>query len=284
MYMKTTNIWFNIPVLWLGTWKMGGERDADYSNDQLWIDNIKRCIDAGINLIDTAELYGNWHTEEIIGEAIKWYKRERLFITSKVFKTNLHYNNLIDSAKKSMERLRTDYIDLYLIHAPNPDINIEETMLAMNDLVKDWLVKNIWVSNFKKETLDLAQSFSKEKIVLNQCHYNLIFREPEISWLNEYCIKNNVIMQARRPLQLWEIINASILQDLSKKYNKTPAQIAINWLISQKNISTITKMTKLEHIKENLWALWWEMEIEDVNKLKKEYPGQQQVSDRVPLQ
>jgi diketogulonate reductase-like aldo/keto reductase len=259
--------------------------EADFSNDQNYIDDIRRSLDMWINLIDTAELYWKWHTEEIVWKAIKGYDRKNLFISSKVFKTNLHYHDLINSAKNSLERLWVDFFDLYIIHSPNDEIDIKETIEAMNYLVEQWLTKNIGVSNFKKETLASAQSFSKAKIVLNQCHYNLIYREPEITWLNSYCCDNDIILQAWRPLQFWDILDKDIdlLENLSKKYWKTISQIALNWLISQKNVTTISKMSKIEHIQENLWAIWRKMEDKDIELLMKSYPNQKNISDRVPL-
>lgn len=279
MNTKKLKSLFEIPLLWLWTWKIWWEREADFSNDNKNIDDIKRVIDNWIKLIDTAEIYWNWHTEELIGKAIKNYNRKDLFITSKVFRKNLKYNDLIKSCEGSLERLWTDYLDLYLIHAPNPEIDLEETMNAMNYLYEKWFIKNIWVSNFSKETLEKAQNLSKVKIVLNQCHYNLIYREPEISWLNEYCVKNDIIMQAWRPLQYWDFLtkNNEILEKLSKKYNKTYSQIILNWVISQNNITTITKMSKEEHIKENLWAIWWKMEQEDIEFLRLNFPNQEKI-------
>lgn len=285
MQTKQLKSWFQIPVLWLWTWKMWWEREADSSNDLKFIDDIKRNLDFWVNLIDTAELYWNWHTEKLVWKAIKWYNRENIFLTSKVLKTNNGYDNLIKSFKRSLESLWTDYLDLYLIHFPNPEIPLEETIEAMNYLYDKWLIKNIWVCNFKKETLKKAKELSKAKIVLNQCHYNLIYREPEDSWLIDYCIQNDIIMQAWRPLQYWDLSkwNDEILEKLAKKYHKTTSQIALNRLISQENITTITKMSSENHIKENLWALWWRLEQDDIEFLKKNYPNQQNISNSVPL-
>ena len=285
MQTKKLKSWFEIPTLGIWTWKIGGDFEADFSKDKEYVKEIRRALDSWITLIDTAEMYGKGHVEEVVGQAIKGYDRSKLFITSKVFKTNLHYDDVIKAAEKSLERLWTDYLDLYLIHSPNPDIEMKETIDALNYLFDKWIIKNIWVSNFTKERLELAQSMSKAKIVLNQCHYNLIYREPELSELNTYCIENDIIMQAWRPVQFGEIIsnNIEIMDTLAKKYWKTYSQIAINWLISQENITTITKMSKQEHIDENINALWWEMDKEDIESLRKNYPDQIEKSDRVPL-
>src|SRR5690606_9793351 len=132
---------FKIPVLGLGTWGIGGFRTTDYSNDDKSIQAIRDAINLGYTHIDTAEGYGAGHCEELIGKAIKNLDRSKLIITSKVFKTNLKYEDVISSCKKSLKKLQTDYIDIYLIHAPNPEIPLEETMKAMDYLVDQKLVK-----------------------------------------------------------------------------------------------------------------------------------------------
>src|SRR3989344_5308838 len=137
-----------IPAIAIGTCLIGGNDygPPDYSHDEEYIKVIKDSIKLGFNHIDTAEMYGGNHTEELIGKAIKGFDRKKLFITTKVSPENLRYKDLINSAKNSLKRLETNYIDLYLIHRPNPEISIEETMKAMNFLVDNNLVKNIGVS------------------------------------------------------------------------------------------------------------------------------------------
>lgn len=132
----------------LGTYGMGGKTLPDYKNDSGEIEAIKYAIKNNINLIDTAEYYSGGHSEELIGKAIKDFNREDIFIISKVWPTHLHYDDVIKSAKASLKRLDTDYIDLYLIHWPNPKIPVKETLDAMDELMKNGLIKNIGVSNF----------------------------------------------------------------------------------------------------------------------------------------
>jgi diketogulonate reductase-like aldo/keto reductase len=124
-------------------------------------------------------LYGATHTEELIGEAIKDLDRSKLIITSKVYKTHLHYDDVITSCKKSLERLQTTYIDIYLIHAPNPEIPLQETMTALDFLVEQGLIKHIGVSNFSVEQMKEAQKYSKYKIIINQIPYNLSARNED---------------------------------------------------------------------------------------------------------
>ena len=129
-----------IPVLGLGTWLIGGASEADYTNDEQAGQSIKKAIDLGYRHIDTAAYYGNGHCEELVGEAIRDYKRDSLFITSKVWTTNLKYNDSVNSAKNSLKRLGTDYLDLLLIHSPSFTIPIAETMRASDYLMDQKII------------------------------------------------------------------------------------------------------------------------------------------------
>lgn len=278
---------FEVPVFGMGTWLMGGGKTRDWQNDdKADIAAIKKAIDMGITHIDTAESYAEGHTDEIVADAIKGYDRSKLFIASKVKKENLRYNDVIKSLKANLERLKTDYLDLYLIHAPAADnIPIEETMKALNDLKDQGLIRNIGVSNFSIKRFEEAQSVSKNKIVVNQLHYNLLIRENEKNGLLEHCQKYDVIFMAWRPVQrgILSQENIPVIKEMMDKYHKTATQIAINWLISQPDVVTISKMRNPDHIEENLGALGWQMEKSDIEKLRNEFPGQQTVSDAVPL-
>ena len=276
---------FRLPVLWLWTWQIGGKMEQDTTNDIDSIDAIRGCINAGITHIDTAELYWAGHTEEIIREATFGYDRSSLFLTSKVKPQNLSFHDCIHACEMSLRRLGTSYLDLYLIHGKNPDIDLAETMWALDELVKRGLVRHIGVSNFSSTSLQYAQNCTTNKIVLNQCHYNLFYREPEVSGLLSYCQENDILLQAWRPLQLGELSCREFpsLQKMSVKYGKTPIQIALQWLISQKNVTTIVKMRSPEHREENLWVFWWNMDPEDVRELWRDFEEQYSVSNREPL-
>lgn len=264
---------------------MGGRETYNPENDdRADINAIKAAIDEGVTHIDTAEIYAEGHAEKIVGEAIKGHDRQKLFIVSKVQFIHLSkYEDVIQAAKDSLKRIGTDYLDLYLLHRPSP--NIRETMRAMDDLIKQGLIRNMGVCNLNIEEFDEAQACTKNKIVINQLHYNVKYREMEKRGLLSYCQKNDVMLVAWRPLQKGIILDeeTNILTEMAEKYHKTPAQIAINWLISQDNVVTLSKTTSIGHLKENLGAVGWEMDLEDVERLRKEYPDQVFVSDAVPL-
>ena len=146
-----------IPVIGLGTWTIGGGDVADTTYDSEDISAMKTAIKLGITHIDIAEAYAGGHTEELVGRAIGGFDRKSLFVTSKVSPEHLSYDDLLASAKGSLRRLNTDYLDLYLIHAPNPDIPIQETMKAMDSLVEQKLIRYMGVSNFSVEQIKMTE-------------------------------------------------------------------------------------------------------------------------------
>lgn len=282
---KTLANGFSMPVFGIGTWHMGGQMERDPANDdERDINTIRYAIDRGVTHIDTAEMYADGHAEELVAAAIADKDRSSLFLVSKVSPWNLSYDDVLRSAEASLKRLRTDYLDLYLIHKPNPNIAIDETMRAMNRLKDDGLIRNIGVSNFTVERMEEVKKYSAHPIVANQVHYNLSVREMEDRHVLEYCQRSDIMLIAWRPIgRIPHLDNAAIVTELCAKYGKTPVQIAINWLVSQKNIVTLTKTSSSAHLDENLGGVGWEMEADDVERLRNEFPDQTLVSDSVPL-
>jgi diketogulonate reductase-like aldo/keto reductase len=284
---------FEIQALGFGTWGVGGlfssylpnpeaRKTYDETSD---IEAIRKAIELGMNRFDTAEMYADGYSEEILGRALVGYDRSKLFITSKVSPQNLGYDDVLKSCKTSLERLQTEYLDLYLIHMPNPDIPLKETMKALDYLKEQGLIKNIGVCNFNVDRLKEAQSYTKNNIVLNQVHYNLLFREPGLKGVIKYCQSNDIFIEAWRPIQQGGLTKTGIgvTDKMCEKYDKTPAQIALNWLLSQKNVVTLTKASTIEHLEENLGAVGWSMSDEDVKFLSKNYPIQLDRSNAVQL-
>lgn len=269
---------FEMPVYGLGTWHMG----ESLSSKDAEIKAVQDAIEQGVTHIDTAELYADGNAEKIIGQAIKNYDRKKLFLVSKVFGNHLSHDNLIDSANKSLERLQAEYLDLYLLHRYNPQVPLQETMSAMDYLVDKGLIKNIGISNYNVNQTIQARKNSKYPVVANQLHLNLKIRESEKKGLLDYCQNEDMMLIAWRPLQGLSF-DETILLEFAKKYNKTPRQIAINWLIAQKNVVTLSKTKSPEHLKENLGALDFSMENADVKKLSKDFPNQEIISNVVPL-
>ena len=281
---KTLESEFSLPVYGLGTWQMGGGFERDDSNDQAEISAIKAALDHGITHIDTAESYGAGHSEELVGQAIKEYDRSKLIIATKVSSLHQTYDGLLRAFEESLIRLDTDYIDLYLLHRyPEVGIDIADTMRAMDKLVQQGMIKNIGVCNMTVNRLQETQKHTKNKIVYNQLHYSLECREPAGRGIIKFCQENDVLISAWGPLSKGGLESVTILQEIARKYGKTPYQVALNWLIAQPNVITIPKTTHVEHLEENLGALGWSLSDEDMEKLTNGFPYQLQVSDRVPL-
>ena len=265
-----------LPVLGIGTWRMGGGmEEIDTSEDAACVHAIRTAIEWGMTHIDTAEVYAKGHAEELVAQAIRGFAREKLFITTKVSWEHLRYDEVLQAAKGSLARLGVSQIDLYLIHAPDPDVPLQETMKAMDELVDKGWVRFIGVSNFSVEQMKEAQAHAKHKMVTNQIEYNLLTRNKGMFNTNmekeiiPYCQKHDILVTAWRPVGRGELTKPGfpLLDELAEKYNKTQAQIAINWLIAKPNVITIPKATKIEHMKENLGAVGWQLSAEDIARL-----------------
>ncbi len=271
---------FEMPVFGIGTWMMGGAMQKDNLNDdKADITALRKAFEQGVTHIDTAEIYAAGHSEEIVAQAIKGYKRDNFFITTKVWKEHLKYDDVLTAMSESLERLQMDYVDLYLIHAPFPAMNFKETMKAMDSLIDQGFTKYIGVSNFSIKQLKEAQSISKYPIVNNQIHYSLaykdMYKENPLDEIIEYCQENDILVTAYRPVERGILTTKEepLMKEMCEKYDKTPSQIAINWLVSQDNIVTISKMRDQKHLLENLQSLNWNMDKSDIEKLRKEFPN-----------
>jgi len=266
-----------VPVLGAGTWGIGGKHSADYSNDGCGVNAIRAAIDHGMTHIDTAEYYGAGHTEELVGKAIQQYSRANLFITTKVYRTHLRYTDVLSSIRKSLQRLSTDYVDLFLIHWPSPEVPIEETANALETCVDEGYARFIGVSNFSVDLFKEAQShLRKHLLVANQVYFNLTrvnktyFNGLSARDLNSFCEERNIMLVAWSPLEEGKLAKPGfqMLDEMAKKYGKTQAQVALNWLISQKKIIAVPKASSLKHIKENLGAIGWIMDESDSKRLE----------------
>jgi diketogulonate reductase-like aldo/keto reductase len=260
-----------VPAIGIGTWEMGGGISRDTTGDKEAIRAIRKAIELGMTLIDTAEMYAAGHAEELVGEAIKPFRREQLFLVSKVAPTNLHYTDTIKAAEKSLKRLQTDWLDLYLIHHPNPEVPLKETIAAMEKLVERNLVRFIGVSNFDMSQMEAARScLSKNEIVVNQVEYNLLARSIERDVL-PYCVGHQMTLMAHMPLARGGLSRNEFLQGIGKKYEKTAAQVALNWLITREQVIAIPKAVNLDHLEQNAGAVGWELSKDDMEHISSHF-------------
>ena len=244
---------YAMPILGLGTWQLQGKSCAD---------SVKTAIQLGYTHIDTADAYEN-HAE--VGKGIKESKvqRSKLFITTKVWTTELYYRDVIKNTQRFLEELRTDYIDLLLIHWPNKEIPMEEPFKAFKELIEAKKVRSIGVSNFTISHIKEAKKVSKIPITVNQVEYHPYLNQED---LLKYCKENKIIVTAYSPLARGRILEDSTLKEIAKTYNKTISQIVLRWLI-QKGLIVIPKASSESHIKENLEIFDFELKKEDMNKI-----------------
>ena len=240
-----------LPLVGVGTWNIGGDTVRD---------SVRAGLDAGYTHVDTAEGYKN---EAEIGDVLADYDREDLFLTSKVLPKNLDYESVIASCEASLERLGTDYLDLYLIHWPNPAISLRETMNAMATLHDRGLVRNVGVSNFSAYQLSCAHHVSDVPIAVNQIEFHPYFQRPD---LVEYCRDTDTVLEAAAPLARTEVFDDPVIQELAETYDRSPAQIVLKWAVEQ-DVVVLPKSSSPEHVRQNAELFDWELAAEDRERL-----------------
>ncbi|MCS7095389.1 MAG: aldo/keto reductase [Thaumarchaeota archaeon] len=259
----------------LGTWMMGGGSKPDHSKDKECIEAIKYAIELGMTHIDTAEMYGSGHAEELVGEAIKEFPRDELFIASKVWPTNLRYDQVLRSCDSSLRRLGLKSIDLYMIHWPSNEVPLRESMRALEKLYKDGKIRYIGVSNFSVELLEEARScLSVTDVVANQVEYNLLSRSIEVDLL-PHCRREGITITAYSPLAQGKISSevergtklGRELVRVARKHGVTPVQVALNWVLYRENVITIPKAVSKKHLEEDAGASGWRLDEQDYRAL-----------------
>ena len=266
--MKTINLADGtpIPVLGIGTWDIGGGSMPDYSHDDELAATLRGIIEMDYTHIDTAEMYARGHTEELIGRAIASMNRADLFITTKVWKTNLRPRDVHKALDGSLARLGTDYVDLYLIHWPNPAIPLADTFQALNEAVADGRVRRVGVSNFDVPLLQEAMRLSATPIMANQVRYNLCSRACVDNGVLDFCQEQGIALTAYSPLKDG-VLSHPTVAEIAQKHGVSPAQVAIQWLVQQPQVITIPKSVNMGHLQDNLAALTLTLTVDDVARL-----------------
>ncbi len=293
---RSSKAGLDLPIIGLSTWGMGGFLEKDPSNnDERDILAIRDAMTMGISHIDTAELYAQGHSEEIVGKAIQDSPRKSLQIASKVKGENAHHDNVLAACEQSLKRLNTDYIDLYYLHWHEPEISLRETAKALNALLRDGRIKHVGVCNFLVESMKELQAHLDVPIAVNQSHYSLVYREPEHAGLLDYCRQENVSFLAWRPIMwnehhrpspcgnAWERGHVPLFDEIADRYGKPNVQVALNWLINQPNVAALVKTSSPTHLKEILDSLNWSIAPDDIERLRRDFPNQKAVSSAVPL-
>lgn len=292
------NSGIKVSKIGVGIWQASGEWNG--TDDQV-IEAIKQAKDLGVNLIDTAEHYGFGHSETVLGKALKELGRDNFVVATKVYGPHLRYEELQKAALASMRRLGVSEIDLYQVHWPDPweQIPLKETMKALEKLYLEGKIRAIGVSNFAVRDLEEARSYlSRTDIVSDQLRYNLLQREIEEEVL-PYLRKNGISVLAWSPLAQGALTGKynpqnvpkgdvrdtnvlfapknlerislliDVLSSIGKKYDRSPTQVALNWLASTPDIVPIPGAKNPTQASENVSSLSFELSRQDLNMIER---------------
>lgn len=238
----------------IGTWGMGGFRETEKGGEEQAIEAIQYSISQGQNHIDTAELYGGGYTDTIVGRAIADTPREELFVADKLWRDSVAPGKVRPAVETMLKKLGSSYIDLLYIHSPWDDVEWQAAIPQIDELIDEGVIRHLGVSNFTISDLEQAIKIGRHGVVANQLRYNVLHKEDVTPAMHDFCTKNDVATVAYRPVERNEVENNVIIQAIAKKYQATPQQIALAWLVKQ-SVLTIPKSLKRDHIDQNLVAL-----------------------------
>jgi diketogulonate reductase-like aldo/keto reductase len=255
-----------MPVLGLGTWKMG-ERERERERE---IAALQLGIDLGMTLIDTAEMYGDGAAEEIVGGAIEG-QRGKVFLVSKVYPHNATRQGAIAACKRSLERLGTDYLDLYLLHWRG-SVPLAQTVAAFEALRDDGLIRAWGVSNFDRSDMDELFAIPHgARCAANQVLYHLGSRG--IEWeLLPFCRSHRIAVMAYSPMGQGKLLRQRPLQTIARRLGITPAQLALAWVLRQPGVVAIPKAASAEHVREDRTAAGIELDSAVLAELDRSFP------------
>jgi diketogulonate reductase-like aldo/keto reductase len=268
----------SVAVIGQGTWRMGDsprQRAAETAA-------LQAGLALGMNHIDTAEMYGSGGAEELIAEVLRGRPRAEVFLASKVLPQNGSYTGTIAAAERSLQRLGTDYIDLYLLHWPGRH-PIAETMRAMEALVATGKIRFFGVSNFDVDELRAAmQALSRQRIAANQVLYNLGARGIERD-LIPFCADAGIAVVGYTPFGRWPRAGSAelrVLTEIGARHGKTPQQVALRFLTRTPDLFAIPKASDVAHVRENAGAGDFELDAQDIAAIDRAFPAPRR---RVPL-
>lgn len=244
----------NVPEVGLGTHRL---------HDRECVKVVRAALDIGYRHIDTAQAYEN---EREVGEALKIsnVQREDVFLTTKIWYTNLNSENVLQTTEESLRDLNTPYVDLLLIHWPNEQYDLRKTIEAMLVLRDQGKAVNIGVSNFPLLLLKKVNDVIRAPIFCNQVEYHPFLNQLD---LLDYAIENDILLTAYSPLAQGRAANDPDLIELGNKYGKTAAQIALRWLIEQENVVAIPKASSRQHLENNFNIFDFYLEDEDFDRI-----------------
>ncbi|MGX1196582.1 aldo/keto reductase [Parvibaculum sp. MBR-TMA-1.3b-4.2] len=243
-----------IPAIGLGTYRLKGE-DATRA--------VTHALEIGYRHIDTAQMYDN---EEAVGKGIAAapVAREEVFLTTKIWPDNFSHGDLIAAAKESIARLKTDYVDLLLLHWPSKTIPLKETMLALNEVQAAGIAKHIGISNFTTSLIEEAASLTSVPLTVDQVEYHPYLPQDKVlSALRAH----GMALTAYAPLAHAKVSDDKVIQDIAKAHGKTPGQIALRWLVQQDGVIAIPKSGNPERQKQNIEIFDFELSDDEMARL-----------------
>lgn len=241
-----------VPVLGFGTWQLNGNECTE---------SVEDAIALGYRHVDTAQMYEN---EAEVGKGINnsGVERSELFLTTKISRDNHSASRVRSSVEDSLRKLKTDYVDLLLIHWPNEDVPLEETLNAFFKLKEEGKIKHAGVSNFPTHLIDKALETSP--IFCDQVEYHpLIDQEPILKKVRE----NDMLLTAYSPIARGKVKDIDVIKAIAEKHDKSPIQVALRWLIQQDNVIAIPKAAKHEHRKANMNIFDFELTDEEMEEI-----------------
>lgn len=262
-----------MPTLGQGAWNMEENPARRFEE----IRALRKGVLLGMTLIDTAEMYGEGLSEELVGEAIKTFEREDLFLVSKVYPQNAGRKDIFDSCKKSLERLDTPYLDLYLLHWRGT-VPLEETVACMEELKEQGLIKNWGVSNFDTDDIEeLLSIHNGTNCRVNQVLYHLGSRGVEYDLLPLLKAQGIATMAycplAHNEKTRKEIASSTVVTRIAKRLDISPEQVMLAFLLAQNQVCAIPKAATLNHVIDNAHALHVLLGEEDLNLLETQFPA-----------
>lgn len=242
-----------MPMLGLGTWDLRGDACKRA---------VKEALALGYTHIDTAWMYKN---QREIGDALREARadRSRLFITSKVWHTHLHYEGVLEQMGETVRDLQTEYVDLFLIHWPNEATPLGETFRGLQRVLEEGKARSIGVSNFTVKLLDEAERVSGVPICANQVKYHPGAEQGDVL---RWCQGRGVVVTAYSPLARGGVLGDSTLTRVAKGQGKTPAQVTLRWLV-QKGMVVIPKASSGAHLQENMDLFGWALSPEEMAQI-----------------
>lgn len=262
-----------IPALGIGTWYLGENRKS-YADEK---NAIQYGLNCGCRLIDTAEMYGSGLSEKLVGDVIQGYDRNDLFLVSKVLPSNASRSGVRNALERSLQRMHTDHLDLYLYHWRG-STPLQETVDAFEELKAEGKIKNWGVSNFDiEDMIDLYQTQGGNQCIVNQVLYHIGSRGIEYSllpWMRDH----NITLMAYCPLAQAgslkrSLLRSPVLNEIAQKHSCSVLQIMLAWTMRDGNTISIPRTGKLIHMKENVQADAIVLDEEDLEKIDEVYPA-----------